>query len=308
MLRRCVFLSSSRFVRRRVVSRRVFTHRNDFKYQASNRAAIAVRGATASGIAAIAAATLAPPDRDTAGCSGREVREDLERIDSWWEKEMPLAKDQLMKLNEEYPGNAEVLWRLTRVLYNIAFGIKDKHLKQSIYEDAMRYIEEALNDEEGKHISSVHKWYAIVLSELSSLQGTKASIESAYVVKDHFDRAAELDPSDPNCWHFLGRWSFTIASIGWWSRQIAATIFATPPMSTFEEALGYFDRAESIRPGFWKSNLFYIARCHFELGDKKRARSLLIEARSMDVITEEDRQTQTEIEALLATIPAAEAA
>ena len=66
-------------------------------------------------------------------------------------------------------------------------------------------------------------------------------------MKEHFDRAAELDPSDRTVGTF-GRWSFTIASIGWWSRQAAAAIFATPPESSFEEALGFFEKAEAIRP------------------------------------------------------------
>lgn len=246
--------------------------------------------ATMTAVAMIAGTGTAVAKR----ASSSDLNSELRGTDEWWEDDLKRAGVLLSQLNDEHPGNPEVLWRLARVTYNDAYANDDQAVKKEGYERAMAFCEQAINCG-GSGVSAVHKWYAIVLSELSSLQGTKASIESAYVVKEHFDRAAELDPNDPNCWHFLGRWSFTIASIGWWSRQIAATIFASPPTSSFEEALRYFEKAEAIQPGFWKSNVFFVAKCHSELGDKTKAREWSERAQKMPTKTAEDRQTQEEI-------------
>lgn len=222
----------------------------------------------------------------------------LYNTDEWWEDDMERAENVLSRLDAENPGNADILWRRARVAYNIAYACEDQGKKKAGYERAMELCGSAMKCD-GSDVSAVHKWYAIVLSELSSLQGTKASIESAYVVKEHFDRAAELNPSDPNCWHFLGRWSFTIASIGWWSYQLAATIFATPPTSSFEDALEYFEKAEAIQPRFWKSNVFFIAKCHSKLGHAAKAREWSLKAQSMPTKTAEDQQTQKEVNGFL---------
>lgn len=229
------------------------------------------------------------------------LERELSDVDGWWESDKERAATFLEDLDRAFPRNPEILWRRGRVIYNIAYELKDLAKKKEMYEAAMEICTQAVQF--GDNVSAAHKWYAIVLSELSSTQGTKSSIESAYVVKEHFDHAARLDPTDPNCWHFLGRWSFTIASIGWWSRQIAATIFATPPTSTFEDALAYFEKAEALQPGFWKSNVFFIAKCQLELGDKDKARATLLRAAAMRTASAEDQKTQEEIEVLMKALP-----
>lgn len=38
----------------------------------------------------------------------------------------------------------------------------------------------------------------------------------------------------------------------WYQRKIASMIFTTPPTSTFEEALEYFNKAEEVEPRFYR--------------------------------------------------------
>jgi hypothetical protein len=40
-------------------------------------------------------------------------------------------------------------------------------------------------------------------------------------------------------------------------RKIASAVFATPPTSTYEEALAYFKKAEETEPSFYSMNLKY---------------------------------------------------
>jgi hypothetical protein len=37
--------------------------------------------------------------------------------------------------------------------------------------------------------------------------------------------------------HLLGRWCYAVASVSWMERKLASAIFATPPESSYDEAL-----------------------------------------------------------------------
>lgn len=49
----------------------------------------------------------------------------------------------------------------------------------------------------------------------------------------------------------MGIWCYTFAEMPWYQRRIAEMLFATPPSSTYEKALGYFHRAEQVDPNFY---------------------------------------------------------
>jgi hypothetical protein len=53
--------------------------------------------------------------------------------------------------------------------------------------------------------------------------------------------------------------------LSWIERKVAATLFATPPTATIEEALEHFLEAENLDPGKWKENMLYIAKVNLVL-------------------------------------------
>ena len=76
----------------------------------------------------------------------------------------------------------------------------------------------------------------------------------------HFEKAIALNPSDATSRHLLGLWCFTFADMAWcaalpashfqlsgacrYKASVAAALFATPPTSTYAEALAHFEAAE----------------------------------------------------------------
>ena len=59
---------------------------------------------------------------------------------------------------------------------------------------------------------------------------------------------------------------YDVANISWLQRELGSFIFgADIPSSTFEEALGYFREAESLRPKFYwfDYDLYYVTVLHF---------------------------------------------
>uniref|UniRef100_A0A8C0TEY8 Regulator of microtubule dynamics protein 1 n=1 Tax=Canis lupus familiaris TaxID=9615 RepID=A0A8C0TEY8_CANLF len=179
------------------------------------------------------------------------VEEILEQADYLYESGETEKLYQLLTQYKE-SEDAELLWRLARASRDIAqlSGTSEEEKKLLVYE-ALEYAKRALEKNESSF--AAHKWYAICISDVGDYEGIKAKIANAYIIKEHFEKAIELNPKDATSIHLMGIWCYTFAEMPWYQRRIAKMLFATPPSSTYEEALGYFHRAEqdseiSFRP------------------------------------------------------------
>ncbi|TKC39450.1 hypothetical protein EI555_018678, partial [Monodon monoceros] len=198
------------------------------------------------------------------------------------------------KENEE----AELLWRLawaSRVIAQLS-GTSEKEKKLLVYE-ALEYAKRALEKNESSF--AAHKWYAICISNVGDYEGIKAKIANAYMIKEHFEKAVELNPKDATSIHLMGIWCYTFAEMPWYQRRIAKMLFETPPSSTYEEALGYFHRAEQVDPNFYSKNLLLLGKTYLKLHNKELAAFWLTNAKDYPAHTEEDKQIQTEAAQLL---------
>ncbi|XP_047401721.1 regulator of microtubule dynamics protein 1 isoform X3 [Sciurus carolinensis] len=173
-----------------------------------------------------------------------KVEEILEQADYLYESGETEKLYQLLTQYKE-SEDAEVLWRLARASRDIAqlSGTSEEEKKLFVYE-ALEYAKRALEKNESSF--AAHKWYAICISDVGDYEGIKVKIANAYIIKEHFEKAIELNPKDATSIHLMGIWCYTFAEMPWYQRRIAKMLFATPPTSTYEEALGYFHRAEQV--------------------------------------------------------------
>jgi len=93
-------------------------------------------------------------------------------------------------------------------------------------------------------------------------------------------KARELDPADATTSHLLGRWCYSVSNIGWMERKLASTLFASPPTSTFEEALTYFLEADKQQTNFLR-NAVYIGDTYTQLKQYDKAREAYKRAAAM---------------------------
>ncbi|CAD6190933.1 unnamed protein product [Caenorhabditis auriculariae] len=184
--------------------------------------------------------------------------------------------------------NSELLWRLARVLCEKSKLSKDVAEKKQYMLEAFAVVQKALVHEPESGCFGAHKWYAIILDYVGELQGSKSRIEKSHEVKEHLEKALKIYYDDPTTWHILGLWHFAFADMGYATRLVAKTIFATPPSSTYDQALHYFMRAEEISPGFYSTNTFYIAEVYDRLGKKEDAVEYYKKAFKMSVLTADD--------------------
>ena len=190
---------------------------------------------------------------------------------------------------KETTSNGEMLWRIARAHRDRSnmVDVSKEEKKQMIF-DAMDVATRAL--EHGPENYACHKWYGIMLSETGDYLGTKIKLQNAPAMKEHFGRAVELNPSDATSHYLIGMWCFSFADLSWYERKIATVVFGTPPSSTYEEALGHFERGEAMNPGFYSANQFMLGLIYKKLGRKEDAKKWFELLLKFPVKKEEDRE------------------
>jgi len=96
----------------------------------------------------------------------------------------------------------------------------------------------------------------------------------------------------------LGRFCYEVSQLSWIERQVASTLFSTPPSSSFEEALEHFHSSEKLGKPF-KDNRLLIAKCYIGMGDYQNAGHFLKLGSDLPVLTPTDEAAQEQINALL---------
>ncbi|XP_067006000.2 regulator of microtubule dynamics protein 1 isoform X2 [Anabrus simplex] len=206
---------------------------------------------------------------------------------------VPEKKQQGQKDTDD----VEVLWRLSRALYSHSKQERDSKKKKELVAESFRLIKHALSLE--KDNWAVHKWYAVLLDANASHEGIKARISELTNVKHHLQKAAELNPTDATTLYMLGSWCYGIADMPWYQRKIASTLFATPPYSSYEEALSYFLKAEETDPNFYSLNLLMLGKSYMQLQNPERAKHYLKLASLYPAKTDEDFEATKEATELL---------
>lgn len=144
--------------------------------------------------------------------------------------------------------------------------------------------------------------FAIMCGYMSQFESVQNKIRNGYLFKEHLDKAIELKPQDPFLYYLNGRWCYSVAQLSWIEKKVAAALFGTPPTSTVEEALQNFLKAEEMHPGYSKCNYVYLAKCYKDLGQKNNALKYCDSALSILSVTNEDKEAQKDLEALLLTL------
>ncbi|PAV61863.1 hypothetical protein WR25_22789 [Diploscapter pachys] len=180
----------------------------------------------------------------------RSLESQLKRLSKYGfiESESTLneAKEVLDKVAEIQ--NCELQWRIARVLAEQAELCKCKDKKAHLLHEAKEHAKKALAVEPGRGVAGAHKWYAIVLMRLDSIE--KKSNHGGEIVT-HLEKATNIDSKDPYAFHLLG--------IAHYNNR------------DYKEAAAACEKAEAIKAGFSASNLYYLGAALKELKKKDEA-------------------------------------
>lgn len=147
-------------------------------------------------------------------------------------------------LNELYSNgcrNPQVVWRLAKACYEVGTELpkEDKSGRNKYLTEGLGYAKEALAAD--PNIGEAHKWAGILTAEQDV--GAKEKVSNAYIIRDHFLKAAELSPNDSTVFFCLGKWCYSIMQIGWLERTAATVLFGAPPTSSYLDALKYLEES-----------------------------------------------------------------
>jgi len=191
---------------------------------------------------------------------------------------------QLQKAINMWPNQAELYWRLCRGRYHAAKRHTDE---QDMQKDMVLSMEAGEKAVALAPSAPAHKWYALALSEVGNFAGTKIKIANGHKFRAQTLLALALDPSDADLHHMLGRFCFEVASISWTVKKVAAATVGALPETSYEEALGHFNKAQELQ-GDWILNLVYKAKALHKVGRKTEAKELAQKALSLPSKNRED--------------------
>ncbi|NXC08243.1 RMD2 protein, partial [Orthonyx spaldingii] len=197
----------------------------------------------------------------------------------------------LLEKDDKYENCVDFLWRLARAYGDLFEMTTDAEEKRKYFSNIRN-----LQSNKGEHL------FAIMCGYMSQFESVQNKIRNGYLFKEHLDKAIELKPQDPFLYYLNGRWCYSVAQLSWIEKKVAAALFGTPPTSTVEEALQNFLKAEEMRPGYSKCNYVYLAKCYKDLGQKHNALKYCDSALSILSVTNEDKEAQKDLEALLLTL------
>ncbi|XP_031958449.1 regulator of microtubule dynamics protein 2 isoform X1 [Corvus moneduloides] len=206
----------------------------------------------------------------------------------------------LLEKDDKYENCVDFLWRLARAYGDLFEMTTDAEEKRKYVTDGKIKAEKAVQLDAGSAES--HQWFAIMCGYMSQFESVQNKIRNGYLFKEHLDKAIELKPQDPFLYYLNGRWCYSVAQLSWIEKKVAAALFGTPPTSTVEEALQNFLKAEEMHPGYSKCNYVYLAKCYKDLGQKNNALKYCDSALSILSVTNEDKEAQKDLEALLLTL------
>uniref|UniRef100_K1PP33 Regulator of microtubule dynamics protein 2 n=1 Tax=Magallana gigas TaxID=29159 RepID=K1PP33_MAGGI len=231
----------------------------------------------------------------TASSSGEtddEAYEDayggVDKLFDGTDEEKIKAYEMLQNNRDKFEGDVEYCWRLAKSTYQLSQiegsrGELEKK-KKLVYASKDLSQKAVAMDEK---CANAHKWFAITLGSIGDYESTQEKIKNGYVFKEHIERAIQLNPQDPSNHHLLGRWCYGVYMLSWIERKAAATLFATPPTSTAQEALTHFLEADRLNPGKWKENLLYVAKCYYQMSQYKEMTEWLDKAAAIPVVSQD---------------------
>lgn len=206
---------------------------------------------------------------------GPELTRSLRVVDSLrTAREFGAALRLLSKLDRAHPETPEVLWRYSLLWsdYGKAMG-DDRAL--SAQRQALAMADRALAA--GPENAWAHLARAVAAGRAALLEpSNRTSVELSREVKDHADRAIELDDTLAPAYHVRGTWHSEMASLGFLKRTIVRTAYGGLPSASYQAAVDDLTRALTLEARTYTH--LELGRAYLKMGRREAAREQLRKA------------------------------
>lgn len=203
-------------------------------------------------------AQLAAQDVQTLLQQGDEYYEQLDNAQALleYEKAFQLA-----------PDDFDVLMRLTRSCNNVGEDI-DSDDSKPYFERAVEYAETILAKYPDK--AETHYFLSVSYGNLAMFTGGKTKVKLSRNVKEHAEKAIELDPTHAESYVVLGIYYREIANLNRVLKAFAKVFFGGLPGGSNEDAERSFLKALELQPGYINAH-FQLAKTYEKMKAKDKA-------------------------------------
>jgi tetratricopeptide (TPR) repeat protein len=182
------------------------------------------------------------------------------------------ALEYYMPANKLEPDNVDLLVRIARQYRHLMADTSSNKEKLRLGNISLEFANRAATLAPNNAEAQLSP--AISYGKMLPSMGARDQVNAAPRIKAAVDRALELDPSNDNAWHILGRWNRVLADVNGVKRALAKAFYGGLPVTTNEAAEKCLLKAIEINPN---RLIHYIELGHIyvQMGRKEDARKYL---------------------------------
>ena len=174
-----------------------------------------------------------------------EVKFDAAVIDEMRNAASFTEVHEMLQAVPEAERTADILWRMARAEYDLGRAASSEDARKEAFEKAMAIAAQAIAADPEN--AGGYKWLAISQGILAQESGTKRKVELSRGVKENILLALELQPEDDFSLLVLGKWNYSVATLGFFSRTVVKMVYGGLPDASLDEAEKLLRQALSIR-------------------------------------------------------------
>lgn len=187
------------------------------------------------------------------------------------------------------PDNVEILCRLAKTHDEAMVDTDSRKEQKRLAQAALDYAKRAA--ELHPKSAKAHLSMAITCGRLAPYLDNKAKIAHSKLVKEHAEKALELEPSNSYAHHVLGAWNYEMASLSPLLRTLVKLIYGALPTASFEQAESFFQKAVALAP-HKVSHRIELGRTYAALNKKDLAREEISTGLSLPEREKDDPNTK----------------
>lgn len=207
------------------------------------------------------------------------------------------ALDIYEKVLEIDPDNVEALSEAGLLLTKIGNKDPKKNEKEVYFTKALNYTKKAVTLNPNSYMANYT--FGVALGRMGDIQGARERVKNSQIIKNHTEKALQINPNHGPSWHLLGRFNYRLSNLNVAERAAAAVLFGGLPEGVSnEKALECYEKAVALKGDYLLYRLD-LAIALIKLNKKERAKEVLQEAVKLPVETEDEKEYLADCQNLL---------
>ncbi len=195
------------------------------------------------------------------------------------------ALEKYLEAVKLQPHNAPLLAKVSELYNLIGKRQKTKEQQKTFYYKGKEYATEALRIAPDN--AEANFVMAMSMGRMAQMTSGEEKIKAVKDIKKYADNCIKIDPQNFKGYHVLGKWHYEVSSLNAVERLIVKIGYGAFPQSSMEDAAKNYQKSMQLYPDFLL-NYLELAKAYKKLGDKSKARNLLLQLQQKPSITYDD--------------------